>query len=157
MKKELFRKKSLERISSPEKIDGCIKAINVQLWLAAAACMLVVLSILLWGIFGKIEIAEKAVTVCENGTAVCYVTEKSAEGISEETDFRIDGNLYGMKSISDIPEKVSEAMPEYAVHIGLYNEDSWTYSVALNADLNDGIYETEVITKSVSPILLLVN
>ena len=93
----------------------------------------------------------------KTGRLYVMLRKKSAEGISKETDFRIDGNLYGMKSISDIPEKVSEAMPEYAVHIGLYNEDSWTYSVALNADLNDGIYETEVITKSVSPIFLLVN
>ncbi len=157
LKKELFRKKSLERISSPERIDDYVKAISVRLWIVAAACMIVVLSLLLWGIFGKVEITQTAVTVCRGGVATCFVGENNIDDIGEKTDFRINGKSYAMSSVSDVPEKVSEAMPEYAAHVGLYSKDSWVYAALLRADLDDGIYETEVITKSVSPILLLTN
>ena len=157
MKKELFRKKSLEKISLPERIDDCVKAVSVRLWIVAAACMLVILSLLLWGIFGKVEITQRAVTVCKNGKAICYIAEDSMDGVSEKTNFRIGGRSYVPNNISDIPQKASEAMTEYAAHVGLYNDDSWVYTAVLCADLDDGVYETEIITKSVSPILLLTN
>ena len=51
-------------------------------------------------------------------------------------------------------------MPDYAAHIAGYDENEWVYAVKLNADtadLADGIYETEVITASVSPLSLLMN
>ena len=157
MKQELFRKKSLERISSPEKIDDYIKTVNVRLWLVAAACMLVMISLFLWGIFGKIEITQRAATVCENGEAVCYIREENREDVSEKTDFRVNGQLYRIKAISDLPQKASEVMPEYAAHIGLFKEDEWVYAADLNTDLEDGIYETEVITAAVSPVHLFMN
>ena len=157
MKKELYRKKSLERISSPEKIDDCIRAVNVRLWIVAAACMLVLLSLLLWGVFGKVEITQRAVTVCQNGEAVCFVDEGQIDNISDDTDFRIGGRSYTRSEISARPEKVSDAMSEYAAHVGLYDENHWVYAAILRTDLDDGIYETEVVTQSISPILLLMN
>ena len=157
MKKELFRKKSLEKISSPERTDTYIKAVNVKLWLVAAACMLVIISLLLWGIFGKVEISKRGVTVCQNGEAICFISENDIDSIGEKTSFRINGRSYVLNNISDMPKKAFETMPEYAAHIGLYDENSWVYGAVLCTDLDDGIYETEIITKSVSPILLLMN
>ena len=157
MKKELYRKKSLEKISSPEKIDTCVRAVSVKLWIVAAACMLVLLSLLLWGVFGNVEITQRAVTVCRNGTAVCYVDEGQIDDISENTHFRVGGRSYKLSEISDMPQKATDAMSEYAAHVGQYNEDNWVYAAVLCADLDDGIYETEVVTQSVSPILLLMN
>ena len=157
LKKELYRKKSLEKISSPEKIDGCIRAVNVRLWIVAAACMLVHLSLLLWGVFGKVEITQRAVTVCQNGAAVCFVDEGQIDEISDDTEFRIGGRPYTHGEISARPEKACDAMSEYAAHVGLYDENQWVYAAVLRADLDDGVYETEVVTQSISPILLLTN
>ncbi len=155
MKKELFRKKSLEKISSPEKIDDYIRSVNIRLWLIAAACLLVLLSVLIWGVFGKVEISQKAVTVCQNREAVCFVAEENIENISAKTEFIINGKIYQAKDISGIPVKVSDALPEYAAHIAKYNENDWAYAAVLYSDLDDGIYETEVITALVSPVSLL--
>lgn len=160
MKEELFRKKSLERISSPERTDEYIKAVNVNLWMVAAACFLVLSGLLLWGIFGKVPLSVKAVTVCRGGEAICYVAENISEDVSGETDFCIDGKTFYREYSSDIPQKAVGAMPDYAAHIAGYNENEWVYAVKLNADtadLADGIYETEVITASVSPLSLLMN
>lgn len=157
MKSELFRGKSLKRISSPERIDECIKVIDVRLWLVGVACLVFIFALAVWGIFGKIEITDRAVTVCENGKAICFVSEKNKAEIYEKTEFRIGDKVYELKSVSDTPQKACEAMPEYAAHLARFKKEDWVYAVTIDENSKDGIYETEVLTLAVSPLRLLFN
>ncbi len=50
----VFRKVSLERLSSPEQLDQLMKVTNPQGWLALGTLVLLILAALLWGIFGSI-------------------------------------------------------------------------------------------------------
>ena len=55
----LFRKKSLDRLSSPEQLDKMIIVTSPMTWLAIIAGGLIILVLLLWGIFGRIPITEE--------------------------------------------------------------------------------------------------
>lgn len=157
MKEEIFRKKSLEKISSPERIDEYIKTENLSLRLIIIAVAIVFLGFVLWSILGKIQISETAVTVCKNGRAVCYINENNSEDISENTEFNIEGENFYMKNITKIPCKVSDVLSEYEAHVVGFDENAWVYAVELEPEVKDGIYKTKVILNSVSPISLLLN
>ncbi len=54
--KSVFRKKSLERLSSPERLEQLIQVVKPQDWLALATLGALVVFALGWSIFGRIPI-----------------------------------------------------------------------------------------------------
>ncbi len=55
MRESIFRKKSLERISSPEEIDEYMKVTSPGTWLVLMAIILLLGAVIAWGITGEIE------------------------------------------------------------------------------------------------------
>lgn len=55
MKESIFRKKSLDRISSPEEIDDYMKVTSPSMWIVLAVIVLLLLAVLFWSITGRIE------------------------------------------------------------------------------------------------------
>ena len=55
MSESLFRKKSIERISSPEEIDEYMRVTSPSMWLVLGAVILLLLGIFVWSITGRIE------------------------------------------------------------------------------------------------------
>lgn len=52
---ELFRKKSLDRISAPEELNDYIRVTTPSVWLVLAATMILLLGMLVWSIFGTVR------------------------------------------------------------------------------------------------------
>ena len=56
---DIFRKKALEKLSSPEQLDKMIVINSPMTWLALAGGALIIAAALIWGIFGRIPITEE--------------------------------------------------------------------------------------------------
>ena len=56
MSDSIFRKKSLDHISSPEEIDDYIQVTKPGMWLVLAAIVLMLTAVIIWGIAGEIEV-----------------------------------------------------------------------------------------------------
>lgn len=56
MEQTVFRKKSLERISTLEQSDSCIRIAGPGLWLTVLAVGLLVIALLIWGIVVQSEL-----------------------------------------------------------------------------------------------------
>lgn len=54
MNTDIFRKKSLEQLSSPERLDELMQVTSPRLWIAATTLGVLVLFALAWGVFGSI-------------------------------------------------------------------------------------------------------
>ncbi|MDR3671533.1 MAG: NHLP bacteriocin system secretion protein [Holophaga sp.] len=54
MKPELFRKASLERLASPERLDSLMEVVHLQAWIALLACAAVLMAGLVWGFLGSL-------------------------------------------------------------------------------------------------------
>ncbi len=50
----LFRKKALEKLSSPEQLDQMMCYVGPKQWIFLLACLVLLLSLLLWGFFGSV-------------------------------------------------------------------------------------------------------
>ena len=55
-KQNLFRKESLERLSSPERLDQLMQVVSPKSWLPLTALGFLVVVALIWSIYGRIPI-----------------------------------------------------------------------------------------------------
>jgi HlyD family secretion protein len=58
-KRELFRKKSLERLLSPEKLEQLMQVVNPKDWIATASLGALLTGALTWSIFGRYQFNAK--------------------------------------------------------------------------------------------------
>ncbi len=56
---DIFRKKSLDKLSSPEQLDRMIVINSPMTWLALAGGAFIIAAALVWGIFGRVPITEE--------------------------------------------------------------------------------------------------
>ncbi len=52
---DLFRKKNLERVSSPEELNDYIRVTTPSVWLVLIATVILLIGILAWSVFGTVE------------------------------------------------------------------------------------------------------
>lgn len=55
MNDKIFRKKSVDKMSSPEQLNDYVKVTNPGVWMALAAIAVLLIGICVWGVFGKLE------------------------------------------------------------------------------------------------------
>ena len=56
MNNSIFRQKSIDRISSPEKLDDYIRVTTPSVWITLAAIVILLVGAIIWGIFGELTI-----------------------------------------------------------------------------------------------------
>lgn len=52
----IFRQKSIDRVSSPEKLDDYIRVTKPSVWMTLAAVGVLLVGTIVWGIFGELTI-----------------------------------------------------------------------------------------------------
>ncbi len=56
MANQVFREKSMERVASPEQLNDYIRVTSPSVWIVLAALLVLLLGILVWAVFGEMEI-----------------------------------------------------------------------------------------------------
>lgn len=59
MSDQIFRKKSLDRISSPEQLNDYIRVANPGIWMILAAVIILLAGVCVWGIFGHLDTKQR--------------------------------------------------------------------------------------------------
>ncbi|MEH1881080.1 NHLP bacteriocin system secretion protein [Nostoc sp.] len=77
-KRNIFRKESLERLSSPERLDQLMQVVSPRSWLPLAALGLVVGVAVIWSIYGRIPITVEGQGVLIYPSNVVPLQSKSA-------------------------------------------------------------------------------
>ncbi len=54
----VFRKKSLDRVSSPEQLNDYIRVTTPSVWLVLAALLVLLVGMLAWSVLGTVEVVE---------------------------------------------------------------------------------------------------
>ena len=132
-KKQIFRQKSLDRISSPEQLTDYLHVTNVGVWVLFSVIILLLVAFFAWASIGRLETTASAKATVKDGTAQITVLDK-AEVVSGMT-VRMGG----------AESKISEVN---------YDEKGLTLAYA-PVDLANGNYDAAVVIESVSPISFL--
>lgn len=157
MKEELFRKKSLERISSPEQLNDYIKVSNPGVWMILSAVIVLLVGMCVWGIFGKLNTVLTVPALSSQGEVICYVKEADVSEIVQGMTVEIGEAKYPVIKVESVPLQVTADFEEYILYIGGFKTGEWVYEIVLDAELQDGVYEAEIITESIAPMSFLVN
>lgn len=153
----LFRKKSLDRISSPEQLNDYIRVSTPSVWMLLAAIVVLLTGVCVWGVFGHMDTTLSVVAVAENGQVTAYIKEGDAGRVTVDAAVSI-GDVQGcVRSIAAQPAAVDESFTEYMRHTGKLQEGEWVYAVMLDADCADGVYTAQIVIDSVSPMSFVLN
>ncbi len=155
----LFRKSSIERISSPEQLNDYIRVTNPSIWIILAAILVLLASVFVWGIYGSIPTTITISGVAKDGKVVCYLTESDVAKVNSEMPVKINQVEGTIKAVSPSPMSYDELSTMYSDYtIYSLQLSQWNYEVILQAEgIADGIVPVSIVTESLKPIEFLLN
>ena len=129
----IFRKKTLDRISSPEQLTDYLRVTNPGIWTVLAAVILLLAGIFAWSAAGTLETKADVKVIVENRMAevIPLGSETIAEGMTL--------HVAGQDSVV-----IASETDAYGRPVG---------SAAV--DLPDGTYDGTVVTQTIHPIEFL--
>lgn len=159
MKNQLFRGKSLDRISSPEQLNDYIRVTNPGVWIILLGILFILIGICVWGVFGRLDTLLSVGAVTENGQTVCYIKENDFSKITAEMTVRVEEEEYKIDEISLQPMQVDDAFSEYLRYVGGLTQGEWVYSVTLQGvhGTDGAIFQADVVIESIAPMTFVLN
>ncbi len=139
MSEEIFRKKSLDKVKSPENLDDYIHVSNPGVWLLLISIIILLAGACIWGAFGHIDSTAPATIHAEGGKVTCFVANEDITSVHEGMTVRFDG---------------FEAV---IAEIGEKDESGYACVLQLNQTVSDGFYEGKIIIESVNPLSFVLN
>ncbi len=126
----VFRKKTLDRISSPEDLTDYLKVTNPGVWVVLAAVIVLLCGIFVWSCVGILETKEKASVIVEDHSAIVVLTDSNV--LKEGMPLRVS------------TEEVTIA--------SVYSDEYGRLVGKAEIALPDGTYEGTLITDQTHPI-----
>lgn len=160
MEQKLFRKESLDRISSPDQLNQYIRVSNPSVWLILSAVVVLLIAVCVWGFTGRLETTLEIKMVSQNGQAVCLLEEEQRTLVKDGMLLRANGETGEIASVSATPmsyEELRSTLGEYVLYTSGVAEGEWRYVAQSTLPLADGGYDANIIIESVSPLSFLLN
>lgn len=153
----LFRPKSLERISSPEQLNHYIRVATPSVWLVLCAIVVLLAGVCVWSLFGHIDTTLPVVAVAKDGVVTAYVREADGAKVSAGAAVSVDGAEGVVLAVGAELTQVDDSFAAYMCHVGGLQQGEWVYVVTLDAVCDDGVYAAKIIVDSVAPMSFVLN
>lgn len=151
----VFRSKSIKRISSPEELGQYVEISGRFSWGILIAVFIFIAGVLVWAFTGRVETSVDFGAVVSDGVLTGYIPEDEIGELETGAAVYIDGEKYTVSEISPHPERLPEDTQDYVMHIGRLIPDSFVYIFKANCSIPDGIYSATVVTESIRPVELI--
>lgn len=115
---KLFRQESLERLSSPERLDQLMRVVNPKSWIPLATLGVLGVSALTWSIFGRIPVTVQGAGVLVYPSSVVPVQTNSSGQLIDlkvkNGDLVEKGDVIARIDRSDLQEELELALTKLA-------------------------------------------
>lgn len=159
MENNIFREKSVERVSSPEQLDSYLKVTSPKVWIILGAIIVLLVGMLCWAFVGKIETSETASCYIEDGKLYCYTTEEVVKKLDANSVIKLDGSdinyeIAELQFIGVIAEEDAELARMVGVKVG-----DRAYELVAFCDLPNtlNMQPGKIVLETVSPITFIFN
>lgn len=139
MNEDLYRKKSLDKITSPESLNDYIRVSNPRVWILLAGIIVLLAGVCVWAVFGHIDRFLTTVVRVDDGRIICYVDPEDIN------DVRVGMTVV----VGDLEGTVSE--------IGLSDEYGYSCLVESDGAMEDGLYSGKIVIERIRPISFVTN
>ncbi|MBO5757029.1 MAG: hypothetical protein J6S28_04965 [Clostridia bacterium] len=157
MNKQLFKKSSMDKVSSPEQLQDYVKVANPGLWMVLLAIVILLAGVVAWGCIGRIDTTLSTAIVTDGGIAVIYIGESNMEKIEVGMTVRSEDQEYVITEIAQVPIKVDGSLTDYAIHASGLTVGEWVYEVSIDGVHSDGVQKADIVIESISPISFILN
>lgn len=158
---KIFRKKSLDRLSSPEQLDDYIRVITPKTWVFMAAVIIFLFGVICFGVLGRIERTIQGVAVVANGEIKMYVSSERISEINESMKIVINNQSFDIKSIDDKPMRAFDIIDTYSIDMAKFDYNTWVYEISADAendvDLIDTSYQAYIVVEKINPYKYVLN
>jgi hypothetical protein len=134
----LFRKKSLERLSSPEQLNDYLKVTNPSIWILLGSMIILLVGLIIWSCFTSIESSVSGNGIVEKGTVIISFGES-------EPDAKLETGMTAI--VGNISTQVDSVSRDASGHL----------IATARVDLPDGKYDVTVKYSRTQIISLLLN
>lgn len=138
MNNEIFRKKSLDRINSPEDLNEYIRVTNPGTWMLLFGIIVLLIGAIIWGYYGSVETWENAKIFVNDGQSYCLVRPEAGRIVKPGMTVDIDDEYTGT-----IVKNTHNA------------EDGAIF--LLDIDIPDGTYTGKILVEEIRPKMLIFN
>lgn len=132
----IFRKKTLERISSPEQLTDYLRITNPGVWVVMSAIIFLLLGLFFWTMTGTLQTKVDVKVNVENRTAT--IIPVSSDTLVADMPLQINSNVYVIAYTET-------------------DEYGRVYGIADVDDLPDGVYDGTAVIEAIHPIQFLIN
>ena len=157
MKESLYRKKNLDRLSSPEDLSKYMRIASPAVWMAVAAIVLVLVGAIVWGAVWHVESTVPCLAVGADGEGAIYVSEQYAPSVQPGQTIRVGESEYVLGEIGAEPVPAEETLSEYALSVGGFSEGEFVYRAGADGFSQTGSFAGEIVTESISALSFLWN
>ena len=138
MDQQLYRQKSIDRISSPEQLNDYLRVTNVSVWVILAAVIILLAGLLVWSSIATIE----------------SYTEGSAQVQNGVMTIRFHDQKYVNEVEKGMPVRAGDTE---TVISSIGRDDNGLLIATANTTLADGVYPVRISYKQTQVLDLLFN
>ncbi|MEG0909954.1 MAG: hypothetical protein RSB47_00915 [Ruthenibacterium sp.] len=162
MNSTLFRKSSLDKISSPEQLNDYIRVTNPSVWVILGAIIALLVGVCIWGIFGTMDMKVQAPAVAKDGHIVLYLTESQAKKVNRGDEICADGQNGTVSEVSQkifSYEEMRAAQGQYADAMQpAPSPTAGFYEIKAEIpQIVDGVTTVEITAERIKPMTFLLN
>ena len=132
-KQNIYREKTLERISAPDQLTDHLKVTNPGIWVILTAVIILLVGVFVWSCVGDLETKSPSTIIVKDKTA--RVATRDMKELTEGDELRLEDKNYDISSVTT---------DEFGRKIGI-----------ASVDLPDGVYDGIVIVEKTHPIEFL--
>lgn len=168
MSKEIFRKKTVDKLTAPEDLHKFIKIANPGVWVLILAIICFLTGVLVWGFVGRLEM--KAVsctqTIRDDRIIHTFISFTDAKKIKKDQIIRVGNKEYTISAIvSEEPAELKDVIASDVQRRKIASQLGWNENeLVIQVDSYTDTPQTEteylpsnVITGSVPPLTYVFN
>ena len=156
--RQIFRQKSLDRVSSPEDLNTYIRVANPGIWILLIAIIVLLVGALIWGAVVSFETKTvDAAAVVRNGRVSLYLTEESRGEVKEGMHMTVGEDVFELPELEMSAAKLFEDTDSAVMRIIGATTDEYVYVAKFYIDLPNGVYAAKIAAEEVSPTGLIIN
>ena len=152
----IFRKKSLDKVQSPDDLNDFIKVTTPGVWLIIAAVIVLLIGAVVWGVFGNMDSSCPAFVSVNDGRAVVYFTADKSDVVLSGVTVRV-GETEGVVSSASSPVRTDGTDSSVQYFAETHGHDDWICVSECEIDLPDGSYNGTIVTESFKPLSFIFN
>ena len=155
MKQELFRKKAIDQLSSPEQWTDYIRVSSPAMWMVLGGIILLLLGACVWGAFGRLDTTLQTAAVSGGDQLVLLVREEDTTKLQPGMTVTVNGNQHAILEVTTRMTQI--AADSLEAHYGSFEAGQWVCLAALDGSEPEGIYSASILIESIAPMKFALN